>query len=214
MHPYNIKMKNRRGVLKSLAVLAVALATGFNYLIQVLRIPIPWYIDTPTVASFFGIILWIFDKFFWRMRIGPLSIAQIPDLSGTWVGEIHSSYQNMIVPVVIHIRQTWEEMSIELESETSFSRTETAEFNIDGNTLSYTYQNEPKRYGRTPEHKGDACLHLSSDYKKLDGKYFTSKGSHNHGTISLTFLEREIKDYEEALRLAQSKQPAPVQIKP
>ncbi len=206
MHPYTADAEERENIPKHLALPAIALAIAFGYLLQTLKIPIPWYVDTPAVVGFYGIAFWLFDNFLWRMKLGSISpFSKIPDIRGTWVGKIRSSFQNTEVLVVVHIRQTWSKLSMELESDNSKSSTIMAALNIDDSSLRYEYRNEPRQYGNPPEHRGTGHLHILPDRKTVKGKYYTSEGSNNTGTIVLHFLGREIIEREAALQQAQIK---------
>jgi hypothetical protein len=218
MHPYTADLEERKKVLRYLAVLAIALTIAFNYLVQSFKLPIPWFFDPPAVASFFGAVYWLFDKCLWSLKFGPFYLWQFkfgpfypsktPDLRGTWTGGILSSFKNSSgketeVPVVVHIQQSWSEISIQLESSQSKSFTVMAAINLNDNSLRYVYRNEPKFYDFPPEHKGTCHLEISRDRKILKGKYYTSEGSNNTGTIILNFRTRDLIEFEEALKLAE-----------
>jgi hypothetical protein len=209
MHQYTADPEERKEVLKYLAILAIALTMVFSYLVQIFKLPIPWYVDPPAVAGFFGLVFWLFDNLLWRLKFGPFYLSKTPDLRGTWVGRIRSSFKDASgketeVPVVVHIWQGWSELSIELGSSQSKSFTILAMFDFNDNSLRYEYRNEPRNYGFPPGHKGSAHLELPRDRKTLKGKYYTSEGSDNRGTIILDFLSRKIIEYEDALKQAQS----------
>jgi hypothetical protein len=208
MHAYATNTKDRENIPKYLTVGAVAVALLFNTFVQNFKLPIPWYIDTPAVASFYGLFLLLFDKYLWRWKLGPIRLSTIPDIRGTWVGKIHSSYNNIEVQVVVYIQQTWSKLSIKLDTQNSTSFTIMASLNVNADndsSLRYEYQNEGKAYGPTPDHRGTGHLHLPFDHKLLEGKYYTSEGSNNTGTLVLHFISREYLDRQEALKLARQR---------
>jgi hypothetical protein len=53
---------------------------------------VPWWIDAPSVMGFYGLIYQWFDKYLWFRKFIFVPFSSIPNLQGTWVGAIHSSY--------------------------------------------------------------------------------------------------------------------------
>lgn len=208
MHAYATNARDRKNMLGIIAIPAVLAAILLNSIIQVLKLPILLYIDTPAVAGCYGLFFWLFDRVLWSKKFGSISLSQIPFIKGTWVGLIHSSFHNTEVQVVVYIDQTWSELSIKLETDTSISSTTMAAFNIDaGNEsgLKYEYRSEGKAYGTTPDHRGSGHIILSPDGKTLEGKYYTSEGSNNTGTIALKLLTKELIPREKAIEQAKRK---------
>jgi hypothetical protein len=207
MHPYDSDAKNSARMLFYITLAAAILTFFLYYLQEIFYVAVPWYIgwmiDAPTIGSFYGIFYKLFDNFLWRYTLKRLRpFSTIPDLKGTWKGELVSSYNNTAIQVIVYIHQTWSKLLLELESDTSRSYTIMAKLNVKPgreNGLRYEYYNELKKFGTTPEHRGSGHLLPSSDGKTLTGKYYTSEGSSNTGTIILHLLTKEILDYEEAL---------------
>lgn len=205
MHAYATNAKERENIPRYIAVVAVIAAVLLTPIFQVLSWPIIWYIGTPAVASFYALFLWLFDSFLWSKKIGPLPLSHIPDIRGTWVGTLHSSFHNTEVQVVMYIYQTWSKLSIKLKTASSKSSTTMAVLTIDaGNEsdLKYAYRNEGNAFGTTPDHSGTAHVNLSPNGKTLEGKYYTSEGSNNTGTITLKLLSREYLSHEDSLEQA------------
>jgi len=207
MHAYRTDAQNRDKVRFYIILGAILLTLLLYYLLQVFKVAVPWYIEcigTPTAASFYGIFHWFFDNFLWCYRIRQFRpFSAIPDIRGTWKGELHSSYNNTNIEVVVFIRQTWEKLSIQLESDTSRSYTTMSVLNPDGDEhsgLQYVYHNIPRPFGTTPDHWGYSDLQLSPDDKTLTGSYATIGRSRNRGTITLHLVTKEILAYEEALK--------------
>lgn len=208
MHAYATNAKDRKNMLGIIAIPAVLAAVLLNSIIQVLKLPILLYIDTPAVAGFYGLFFWLFDRVLWSKKLGSLRLSQIPDIRGTWVGIIHSSFQNVKVQVVVYFDQTWSELSMKLETENSISSSTMAALNINaGNEsgLKYEYRNEGKAYGTTPDHRGTGHIILLPDGKTLEGKYYTSEGSNNTGTITLKLLSKERLPREKSIEQAKRK---------
>jgi hypothetical protein len=92
MHSYATDAKDRESIPLWLAVLAVASTLSLNYLLQALQLQVPWWIDAPSVMGFYGIWYTVFDSFLWRLQLGFIHFSDIPDIRGTWVGVIKSTY--------------------------------------------------------------------------------------------------------------------------
>lgn len=208
MHAYATNAKDREFIFQLLAVIAVIAAFLLNSLIQVFKLPIPWFIDTPAVASFYAIFLWLYNGYLWSKKLGPMPFSQIPDIRGTWAGKIHSSFHNIEIEVAVCIKQSWLKLSVKLETDTSVSFTTMAAFNVDAggdSGLKYEYRNEGKVYGLTPDHRGTGHIYLLPDCKTLEGKYYTSEGSNNTGTIVLKLISRELLSRADALEQARQR---------
>jgi hypothetical protein len=207
MHAYETNAQNRDTVYFYMMLVATLLALLLYYPLQLLNVTLPWYIaciGTPTIASFYAILRYFFDNFLWRYKIGQMRLfSAIPDIRGTWKGELHSSYNNTHVEVVLFISQTWTKLSGQLESPTSKSYTTMADLKVDAGEnsgLSYEYHNVPKTFSITPEHRGCSQLQLSLDGNTLTGRYYTNSRSKNTGTIILHRITKEILSYQEALK--------------
>jgi SMODS-associating 2TM, beta-strand rich effector domain len=208
MHAYATNANNRKAVFGIIAIPSFLAAVLINSLVQAIKLPFLSYIGTPAIAGCYGLILLIYDRFLWSKKIGPLSFSHIPNIRGTWVGKIHSSFHNVEVQVVVYIEQSWSELSMMLETESSISSTTMAVLNIGANIesgLRYEYRNEGKAYGTTPDHRGTGHVMLSPDGNSLEGKYYTSEGSNNTGTIGLKLLSRKHLSRDKSIEQAKRK---------
>src|SRR6266699_5011206 len=205
MHSYTTDAKDREAVPALLAVLAVGTTLLFNYLLEILQLRIPWWIDAPAVMGFYGLFHNLFDNILWRVQLGPVRFSSIPDIRVVWAGKIKSSYNNGVeIPVVFYIRQTWSKLSIQLETDNSRSFSTMAALNTDEATecfLRYEYLNEPAVFGAVSmqSHRGTGHLYISSDNKAMNGDYYTGRGRQNMGTIVLQFISRTLLKREDAL---------------
>jgi hypothetical protein len=156
--------------------------------------------------GFYGIFYHLFDKFIWPLQIGKFSFSSIPNLQGTWVGTIHSSYNDTDYDgIVIYIHQTWSRVSVHLQTQTSGSRSTMAAINTLGSseaTLKYEYMNEPTaRSMQTMSiHRGTANMRLSPDSCLLEGDYFTGRGRQTFGDMRFKLISRDRLNKDEALK--------------
>ncbi|MEI2580010.1 Cap15 family CBASS effector [Scytonema sp. PRP1] len=211
MHTYATDAKDREWVLLWIAALAVVATLLLNYVLKVLNLQVPWWLDAPSVMGFYGLLYELFDEVIWALRIGPIRFSDIPNLRGTWVGVIRSSYQTGTETrgVIIYIRQTWSKISVQLETETSRSKSTMAAVYTENSSepgLKYEYANEPG--ARSPEtmqpHRGIVNLVLSPDRKTLKGDYFTSRSRQTYGEMVFQRVSYECLTRQEALQKASS----------
>ncbi|MBN3945015.1 MAG: hypothetical protein HWQ38_00365 [Nostoc sp. NMS7] len=207
MHAYATDTSERESIPVWLAFFAVAAALLLSYIVKNMKLEVPWWIDAPSVMGFYGLIYQWFDKFLWCQQFKFISFSSIPNLRGTWVGVIHSSYGGGTdVPgVILYTRQTWTRINLRLVTQNSSSYSIMAAVNTHDSSepsLKYEYMNEPSALSVNTmnAHRGTANLQLSPDGKELAGDYFTGRGRQNLGTMEFKFISREYLTREEALR--------------
>ncbi|HLP91676.1 MAG TPA: hypothetical protein VK184_24205 [Nostocaceae cyanobacterium] len=206
MHTYATDAKDRESIPLWLAALSVAATLFLNYVLKLFKLEVPWWVDAPSVMGFYGLLYQWFDEYIWSWRKEPLRFSDIPNLQGTWVGVIKSSYQGgrEIPNVILYIRQSWTKISIKLETETSQSISLMAAVSTDKSAepgLKYEYSNNPaalSQPGMNP-HRGIVNLVLSPDQKTLKGDYFTSQTRQTFGEMIFTFVSDKILTRQEAL---------------
>jgi SMODS-associating 2TM, beta-strand rich effector domain len=146
-----------------------------------------------------------FDQRIWKKRIMGRKISDIPNLEGTWIGVINSSYNGGTTTsdVVMHIHQTWTETIIKTDSGTSTSFSMMAAINTPESdyTLQYGYRNEPIGLSTNTmnSHLGSVNLSLSPNKKELKGIYFTGRGRETHGDMKFTRVSFDQLSTDEAL---------------
>ena len=143
---------------------------------------------TPIVV--FGFFHMAFSKRLWRNSLLRSSgLVSLPDLNGTWQGHLITSYKNHSkTPIKVTIRQTWDKMSVKLNTCESTSASFIAAIQCDGGEqciLYYLYKNEPNQFVRDTmhEHGGTARLHIEKD--ELRGDYYTGRDRYTQGEIVL-----------------------------
>ena len=160
----------------------------------------------PLAISIYAIIGVIFTKWIWRWS--PLQgwLIKIPDLQGTWRGELKSDWINPEtqkgidpIPVVLVVRQTFSSIKCTLMTKESTSYSTTADINIvpsgDDLYLTYNYTNRPKAVirDRSAIHDGASILKIIRKPNKcLEGEYWTSRKT--RGDINLIFESKNITE--------------------
>lgn len=209
MHAYATNASEKESTPIWLALFAVVATLILTSVLQLTKLQIPWWLDAPSVMGFYGLIYQWFDKYLWYQKFKFISLSSIPNLQGTWVGVIHSSYGSgtSVPDVILSIRQTWTRINVRLTTENSSSYSIMAAVNTQESSepcLKYEYMNEPSALSVNTmnAHRGTANLQLSSDGNKLVGDYFTGRGRQNLGTMKFTLVSRDYLTREEALRRA------------
>ncbi|MCA2533915.1 MAG: hypothetical protein IM553_05595 [Microcystis sp. M57BS1] len=205
MHSYATNSKDREIIPLWLAAIAVAFALLLNFSIKALNLEIPWWIDAPSVMGFYGIFYKLFDEFIWSWQVKKIRFSNIPNLQGTWVGSIQSSYNNNVYDdIYLSINQSWTNISVRIATETSKSYSTMASVNTldaSDSTLKYEYMNEPMAQSLQTMfiHRGNANLKLSPDCQMLEGDYFTGRGRQTYGSMKFVFISREILNRDKAI---------------
>jgi SMODS-associating 2TM, beta-strand rich effector domain len=109
----------------------VLAALALTRITQALNIPMPWYVDAPSVFGFFGLLWARFDKWLWRLRaLYHIHLIATPNINGRWEGFIISSFDGHTTqtPATVEVRQTWSGISVTLETQSSRSRSVAAMF--------------------------------------------------------------------------------------
>lgn len=158
----------------------------------------------PQAISIYAIIGIIFTKWLWRWRFLQGWLIKIPDLQGTWRGELKSDWINPetgkgIDPIlmVLVIRQTFSSIKCTLMTKESSSYSTTADINVASNSedlyFTYNYTNRPKATirDRSAIHDGASILKIiNKPNKSLEGEYWTSRKT--HGEMILTFESKDL----------------------
>ena len=190
MHSYETEGRGR--VVAAIIGVSVLLVWVLHLGLGAIDFEPQWWLSVPSFAGCYSGFLWLFDHFVWRLRLlRRLSLVQLPDLNGEWVGEVESSYSRdgRTHSVSVFILQRWSKMVIRLEAEHSRSHSATASLrttDLPHAELSYQYVNEPK--SNAPRsmamHRGTATLELIGS--SLEGDYYTGRGRGEVGTIKLS----------------------------
>jgi hypothetical protein len=209
MHAYATNASERESTPIWLAFFAVICTLVLSSGLKFTKLEVPWWVDAPSVMGFYGLIYQWFDKYLWYQKFKFISFSSIPNLQGTWVGVIHSSYGDRtdVLDVILYIRQTWTQLNVRLTTKSSSSYSIMAAVNTQESSepcLKYEYMNEPSALSVNTmnAHRGTANLQLSPNGKELVGDYFAGRGRQNLGTMEFKLVSREYLTTVEALQVA------------
>lgn len=160
----------------------------------------------PDVVTAYAVIVLVFVKWGWRWRLFAKWLVPFPDLQGTWVGTIRSTFSAdstaqtvSAIRATLVIRQTFASITCVLytsESEshsTAAALTESEEGGVV--RLSYMYLNRPRVTvrDRSAIHDGSALLTLArSSVNSLVGEYWTSRKT--TGELEFSFHSRALSE--------------------
>jgi len=191
MHPYSIDTEERKNIWLCLAIISIVLSWGFYRILDSYHISLPWWIESPSVLFFYGLLFIVFDKWAWKF-FSKIGIIKIPNLTGEWTGHLRSSFDEHGTPVKVTLKifQTWTRIRILLDAEQSWSQSETAYVTLntpEGKYLYYQYMNEPKMLvAKTMSiHHGTAKLLLDEKQDTLVGEYYSGRDRQNYGSLDL-----------------------------
>jgi hypothetical protein len=195
MHPYQVDDDIKRRVFILSGILAIVSARLLSLGVDYLPFKLPWWIEIPSVLGFFGLYIWIYDRYLWKIwPFRKLIWFQTPDLNGEWSVTIKSSYAGFEETTQARgtIRQTASNMCVALQTDQSSSysiysvltRTE----RLNTFELIYHYINQPKAdaVDTMSIHQGTAWLQISDNFQSMDGEYYSGRGRQHFGKISFT----------------------------
>ncbi len=190
MHGYSTDSSERRIVPLLLALLAIALAWASSKFLAAARLSVPWWVDAPSLMAFYGVLYALFDRYLWRIGlVSKLGLVRIPNLGGRWQGYLISSFDGHAKrhDLMIHIFQSWTQITVFLSTTTSMSRSCAAMIQVDdpeGVALIYQYQNQPLADAMKTMHMhyGTAMLRVS-DGGCLVGDYYAGRDRRTFGRI-------------------------------
>lgn len=139
------------------------ISAGVTFLLNSLLqayIPMQWIllIDSIGVLGMYTILFRIFNDTLWQLfPQGMLAIVDVPNLNGTWTGELRSSFDNNTTPykVRVEIVQTFSRIRVFAYFQRSWSYSIVANFHKehDGRqVLHYVYKNEPRNNAAATMH--------------------------------------------------------------
>lgn len=187
-HPYSHSAQ--RSATLWLGVLGVGAAWAWGAGTRALAWSIPWWVDTPAVFGFYGILYWCYDRVLWRLW--PFrAFHGIPDLSGRYRVTARTSHDDHATTRRgnVSIAQSWSRMVVRLETDSSRSSSSAAwlvEAPGAGFTVTYIYANTPKSAAPSglAAHEGTAVVTFDRR-RKGTGSYYTGRGRTNYGEFTL-----------------------------
>lgn len=199
--------KNNRMLISilvtSTVAISVVIASLFNRNLGTLE---SWVFVIPKVITIQLVFYIIFKYYAWKWWIFSKWLVPFPDLTGTWLGNIQSSWINPEtkkqinqIPCMITITHNYKNITIKVHTGEMISDSFSEELYFDRETntkrLSYTYTSKPNLLlaDRSPMHEGTAVLELIENEKmRLKGYYFT--GRKTTGIIDVIFKSRILLD--------------------
>lgn len=158
----------------------------------------------PDAVMYTGIFYLIFSRLLWQLKILHPWLVPYPNIQGTWVGTLESTWINpktgkriAPIPVQFCIKQDFESLRISMFTKESSSFSQAARFVDESDkslSLSYTYSNKPeaKVRDRSEIHDGAAYIRIiDNDNMILKGEYWTSRkttGDINIKKVSRNFI--------------------------
>jgi hypothetical protein len=193
MHSFAIDSDERKEMIFGIAIVSILFAWGLGQAQDVFGFSIPWWFDAPSVLGFFGLFYKMINNHLWKSSIlGKCGLIKTPDLSGKWIAQICSSYNNFSQPInaEVIIKQNWTTISILFKGSHSRSASRVASIlvNHPGQPmLSYEYVNEPNidAVNTMHMHFGFTRLSLSDDKTTLTGDYYSGRDRTNCGKLIL-----------------------------
>jgi hypothetical protein len=192
VHPYSTDSTRQRTVLLVIAVAAILLAWALGRVLDLLDTSAPWWLDTPAVVGFYGLLWQAYDRWLWRVRIGDGTLSGVPDFSGTWEGRLISSYTpDTPYRATVTIHQSASHLVVELRTDSSRSYSHLAMIRISpgpGHGLRYVYDNQPGELAveGMKRHGGTAHLEIHDDGRVLKGGYSTDRDRATTGEMIFT----------------------------
>ena len=190
MHSYSLDTKERKNILLILAVMSVFITFFFSKTLNHYQITLFWWVESPSVLFFYGLLFIIFDNWVWKL-FSKIGFIKTPDLNGIWKGILKTSFDEHTseTKASLSIFQRWTGIKIILTTPQSRSCSETASFVLEtpeGKYLSYQYLNEPKS-GATQTmsiHRGTTRLFFDEKENTLIGEYYSGRDRQNFGSLS------------------------------
>ncbi|WP_434707125.1 hypothetical protein J3P75_14140 [Pseudomonas sp. R1-1] len=160
----------------------------------------------PKVVSIDLLVIAVFIKWGWRLKIFRGWLVPFPNLSGSWVGYIYSDWKNpetgekpAPIPVMLTVNQSFFHISCMMRTGEMESSSYSEGFLIDPDrqikSVSYIFTSKPRLSlnERSIPHDGAAVFQIIEKPKqKLVGRYWTERLT--KGEIVLQFHSKDILD--------------------
>jgi hypothetical protein len=129
-HTYSTDSTERHYIPFFIAVTAIGATFTIFHFIERYQIEVPWWATPPIdTMAFYGLFYELFDRWVWKRRwLRTLGVVKVPNLSGTWTGQVQPIETNGIsaglginANLNIQIEQTWTTMLIRGDANLSSS---------------------------------------------------------------------------------------------
>jgi hypothetical protein len=186
-HPYSHGAQSK--AVPWIGAASVLAAFAFGAILSSLNWAPPWWLDTPAVAGFYGILCSLYDRALWRMTLFR-RLHGIPNLSGTYAIKVRTSHDghSAMHEGAAVISQSWTHIVIRLDMPSSLSTSKGAwlvEAPGAGFSITYAYTNTPKATAALAlsPHDGTAIVTFSPRGRG-EGAYYTGRGRANYGELA------------------------------
>lgn len=205
MHSYATSSSRHR-LIAYLAIGSAVAAAGVGSALQDVSLPGGITVGAPSAVIFFTLVFFLFDRYVWRVSVWGHNLTATPDLNGIWTGEIDirkgkgwAERRLASHSCQVRITQTWTQISIRFETESTLSNSLMASLGPpgpEGGGLRYEYDVELKpgakslAGGEGVRHRGMAQLSpkRGNDWKILEGKYYNDQEHQRWGLYKLERL--------------------------
>ncbi len=158
----------------------------------------------PKVVSIDLLVIGVFVKWGWKLKVFRGWLVPFPDLNGTWVGHIYSDWINpetgekpSPIPVMLTVNQSFFHVSCLMRTSEMESYSYAEGFIVDTDrqikNIAYSYTSKPRLSlnERSIPHDGTAIFQIIETPKlKLNGRYWTERTT--KGEIKLEHHSSEL----------------------
>lgn len=190
MHHYSIDSNEREKVFIVLALFSVIASILISKILVAFEIEIHWWIDAPSVMGIYGLLIFSFENYLWKIKFVRKILGVItPSLKGSWKGRIQTEYDNYKsnYDAQLEISQNWSRILFNLKTQSSCSKSITTNISKNGEeyVIFFSYTNYPKPGEKETllPHKGFATLTFREQNLQLEGEYFTDRFRKNNGKL-------------------------------
>jgi hypothetical protein len=189
--------------------LAVAAAVwGALLVLQGTQVHAAWMGPLGSVVGVLMLLLAGFDKWLWRLKFLYPWFVDVPNINGTWKGELVSTWTDPktgqhVPPIEVYllVKQTFSTLQMRMMTKESASELLAGAIIKEGTTVTATglYRNIPKlnHRDRSPIHYGGILVHVqgidAEGGLRLEGQYWTDRKT--DGT--LLFHDRTDKVFDD-----------------
>ncbi|MBI5327657.1 MAG: hypothetical protein HZB80_05130 [Deltaproteobacteria bacterium] len=91
-----------------MAILSIVLSWSFYNVINSYQIILPWWVESPSVLFFYGLLFVVFDKWAWKY-FRKIGIVRTPNLNRERNGHLKFSFDehSSEIKATLRIFQTW-----------------------------------------------------------------------------------------------------------
>jgi len=190
----------------------LALAWGVLLVLEGVDVKFQYMEPLTNVAGVGVLILLAFEKWVWKWRLLRSWFVSVPNVNGTWKGELVSSWKNPdtgepLPPIEVYlvIHQTYSSIQVRQITKESSSDLLSGRVVKDGEgvyRIAGVYMNTPKiaHRDRSPMHYGAILLNIQGDPPTvISGQYWTDRNTRGDMTFR-DHIKKRCYDFEKATR--------------